>query len=49
MLIWLALLAAASLTFLPLGMFVRRIVTDSFQRLDIPRFPAGSPDHGELP
>lgn len=38
----LAMIAGASLAFLPLGMFVRRIVTDSFQPLDMPRLPSGS-------
>lgn len=42
MMISLGLLAGASLTFLPLGMFVRRIVTESFQPLDMPRLPPGS-------
>lgn len=30
------MLAGASLAFLPLGIFVRRIVTDRQQRLDMP-------------
>ena len=39
-----ALFAGATLRFIPLGNFVRRLVTDSPQTLDMPPLPAGSPE-----
>ncbi len=41
----LAIFAGATLTFLPLGMLVRRLVTDSAPALDMPPIPAGSLEH----
>lgn len=41
-----AILAGASLTFLPLGLFVRRVVTESTASLDMPPLPSGSLDRG---
>lgn len=38
----LAIFAAASLTFVPLGKFVRRVVTESPPTLDLPPMPSGS-------
>lgn len=38
----LAILAGASLTFLPLGIFVRRLVVVPITEADLPPLPSGS-------
>jgi len=42
----LALIAAASLTFLPLGVFVRRLVIEPVPDIHMPPLPAESLDRG---
>ena len=48
MIVALALLAGASLSFLPLSIFVCRIVIAPASDARMPRLPPGSLDHGEL-
>lgn len=38
----LALFAGASLSFIPLGVLMRRLITDSPRTLDMPPMPSGS-------